>query len=154
MSLVYPEDPKSWMTDLGPVGKAREWTESGKVTPLPSWLPKEENDMHTQILQKGGWTGPLNYYKQAMAGVTAASEQGVPSEQNFIRKPSFYIGASKDYICLEAMHRPSTEKWAKGGFETVSIDAGHWVHLEKRKEFDDALSAWLEKTFGIGGAKI
>ena len=150
MSLVYSEKPELWKTDLCPIGKVREWTESGEERPLPAWLNKEEHTIHTSILLKKGFTGPLNWYKQSIAGVTTKHEGELSDEVKTITVPVFYIGAQKDYVGLEAQARASTQQWSKGGFETTSIDAGHWVYIEKRKEYDEALKGWLEKTYSSG----
>lgn len=32
-----------------------------EVASLPSWLPKEEFEEHKEIMEKGGYTGPLNW---------------------------------------------------------------------------------------------
>ena len=50
MSLVNPEDPRSWSTDFDPVGKGHGMNKVGEGKPLSSWLPEEEHGRHIQSL--------------------------------------------------------------------------------------------------------
>ena len=53
-SLIYPSDPKLWVTNLCPIGAARKWIEDGKTGPLPSWLTEEEAKTHERIMMMKG----------------------------------------------------------------------------------------------------
>lgn len=61
-SLLYPTLPEDWKTTMGPFGAAKEWVSNGKVAPLPTWMTEEEAETRNKIFQKGGYTGPLNWY--------------------------------------------------------------------------------------------
>jgi hypothetical protein len=41
-SLVFPEEPETWRTDLAPIGAAEAWISANKMTPYPTWLTAEE----------------------------------------------------------------------------------------------------------------
>lgn len=60
-SLIYPNDPEIWKSELCVKGKAKEWLQNGKMNTLPVWLSKEEFNEHQEILIKGGYTGPTNW---------------------------------------------------------------------------------------------
>ena len=78
-SLLYPSDPEIWKRDLGPVGKAAAYIGSGKTTALPSWVSAEEYAVRERIFSKGGYRGPLNWYKAAMRAVNTADEEMIGS---------------------------------------------------------------------------
>jgi hypothetical protein len=60
-SLLYPRDPEDWKSTMGPIGAAKELVSNGKTGPLPTWLSEEDARKREGILQKGGYTGPLNW---------------------------------------------------------------------------------------------
>jgi hypothetical protein len=86
MSILYPQDPKSWFTDMAPRDKLKEWVLSDKVTPPPSYLSDkvshflckimasplnhyfQDFDRQKAELLKGGMGGPLCWYKQYATG--------------------------------------------------------------------------------------
>jgi hypothetical protein len=41
MCILYPRDPRSWLTDMAPIDKIKEWVISDKVTPPPVYLTEE-----------------------------------------------------------------------------------------------------------------
>jgi soluble epoxide hydrolase/lipid-phosphate phosphatase len=61
LSLMYPQHPEDWKVTMGPLGAAKEWITSGKVTPLPAWLSEEDVQKRMHIFEKGGYTAPLNW---------------------------------------------------------------------------------------------
>lgn len=70
ISLVYSTTPERWITHMGPAGAAKEWLITGQVAPPPSWITEEENETYIGIFQKGGSTGPLNWYCHPFSYIT------------------------------------------------------------------------------------
>jgi hypothetical protein len=61
ISLIHPDNSELHKTELCPRGKAKEWIEAGKTTPLPSYESGKEREMRIKQFEEGGWTGPLNW---------------------------------------------------------------------------------------------
>lgn len=40
-SIVFPDDPLIWKTDMAPLGKAREWVEQNKQRPRAAFWTAE-----------------------------------------------------------------------------------------------------------------
>ncbi|KAL1849810.1 hypothetical protein Plec18167_008429 [Paecilomyces lecythidis] len=133
-SLVYPTVPEVWKTDMGPVGAAKRWVTSGKVTAPPPWLSQEELDTHSRILQKGGYTGPLNWYKSAARGVNQEyNSKFTTDESKSLDIPSLLVTATYDGACPPQFQKPNTEKYLRN-LRTEQFDCGHWIPLEKADE--------------------
>ncbi|GAD96888.1 epoxide hydrolase, putative [Paecilomyces variotii No. 5] len=133
-SLVYPTVPEVWKTDMGPLGAAKKWITSGKVTPPPPWLSQEELDTHTRILQKGGYTGPLNWYKAAARGINQEFvSKFTTDESKSLDIPSLLVTATYDCACPPQFQKPRTEQYLRKS-RTEQLDCGHWIPLEKADE--------------------
>lgn len=131
-----------------PIGEIRKFVEADKREPKPSWLTDDEVAMHKKILvDMGGHDAPLNWYKQAMRGLSAAEEEGMPDEQRMIKKPLLYVRTEKDYICLPQRNEEATRKFATN-MQVASVDSSHWLMLEKPKETNEAFERF------IGGLKL
>ncbi|KAJ7640194.1 Alpha/Beta hydrolase protein [Mycena rosella] len=100
MSILYPQDPKSWLTDMAPRDKLKEWVVSDKVTPPPSYLTEEDFTRQKTELLKGGMAGPLCWYKQYATGVVVNDDKLVPKENYIIKQPVFFAATHEDYICV------------------------------------------------------
>ena len=97
-------------------------------------------------MQAGGYTGPLNWYKQAMAGVTHASEKKLNPNypETKFEIPTLFIGCEKDAICVPAIQ----EHGFQGLFGDLTykvVGAGHWLMLEKPEETWEILRGWIEE---------
>lgn len=145
-SLMYPVDPNMWITNMCEPGGLEAWLKENKTTDLAPWMTTEEIQKHAQILKAGGYTGPLNWYKQAMAGITHASELKMnPSyKKTVIDTPTLFIGTAKDVICIPALQEAAM-KSAFTNLTVETLDTGHWVMLEKPKEMWDVLSGFIDK---------
>lgn len=57
--------------------------------------------------------------------------------------------AKYDYVCFAEFAITEMEKYAQGGLTIVEFDTGHWTHLEKPEEHNDALDRWVTNTFKL-----
>ncbi|MCJ1396073.1 hypothetical protein MMC18_008961 [Xylographa bjoerkii] len=132
-SLLYPSDPDLWMTDFCPVGKAAAFISGGKTTALPSWVSAEEFAVREQILTKGGYRGPLNWYKAAMRGINTADEDEVPPEHKPCPLPTLLIVSKLDYATRADMQIMKSTEWCPQ-LQIETLDCGHWIQLERPDE--------------------
>ncbi len=108
-------------------------------------LPPEELQVFIDAFRAGGFTGPINWYRNWTRNweLTAGVEQRV-------RVPSLFIGARDDVLIaphhIEAM-RPHVED-----LEIHMIDdCGHWTQQEQPERFNAILIDWLERRRAAAG---
>ena len=100
--------------------------------------------MHKQIFHNG-YDGALDWYRAGTQGVNDEDEQR-PGLDPSVRVPVLSILAKKDVIVA-----PGTDQMMKmliTDLETVEVDSGHWVQLDKRDEFNEILKGWVDKADG------
>jgi pimeloyl-ACP methyl ester carboxylesterase len=124
---------------LCPIGKARAWVESGKVDKLPSWETKKERDDRIKLFTKGGFTGPLNWYKVQIRNIDAPAFEAIPPENIVLNIPVLFVGGDQDYATRsEIMYQVADLGKQQGWLPTVEVKiiagASHWLLLEKPKE--------------------
>ncbi|KAE8158538.1 putative epoxide hydrolase [Aspergillus tamarii] len=129
-TLLYPHDPLLWKSDFAPTGKAAEFVRSGRITPLPSWFPLNEYTIHDRIFSKGGYAGPMSWYKAAIAGVDAEDDAAIPKEDRLCPVPNLFLAAKQDYVCRADLQSISSREVAPNG-TIEEVDTGHWVQLEE-----------------------
>jgi len=61
MSLIYTDDPALQKNHFCPPGKVEEWLRSGTIAPRPKWISAQEAAVHSKVMLKGGYSGPLNW---------------------------------------------------------------------------------------------
>jgi soluble epoxide hydrolase/lipid-phosphate phosphatase len=84
-------------------GGLEAWIKEKKTTELAPWFAPDY-ETHVKILKRSGYAGPLNWYKQVMAGITFASEARDDPDHTTTKFdiPALYIGCAQDYICIPA----------------------------------------------------
>jgi soluble epoxide hydrolase/lipid-phosphate phosphatase len=123
-----------------------EWIKERKTTKLAPWVKQTELDTHDKILKAGGYTGPLNWYKQGMAGVTHASELKISPEYESIKitTPTLFVGCEKDMVCLPAFQLARMKDFIQD-LTVKSLESSHWVMIEKPKEMWEFVQGWIEE---------
>jgi pimeloyl-ACP methyl ester carboxylesterase len=144
-SLLFPADPTVWIKNMCEPGGEEAWIRAKKTTELAPWFAPDY-DTHVKILKKTGYTGPLNWYKQVMAGVTFASEKRINPDHAATKFdiPALYIGCTKDYVCIPAFQEAGM-KDSFSDFTSKSLDAGHWCMSEKPQETWDTIVEFIEE---------
>lgn len=127
-------------------GATEAWFNEGKTSEIASWVSQEDLETHGKILQSGGLTGPLNWYKQAMAGITHASEARISPDYattNFTT-PTLYIGCANDPVCLPDV-QVAGMKDNFSDFTVKMLNTGHWCMIEKPEELWELTHNWIEE---------
>ncbi|KAJ7493644.1 alpha/beta-hydrolase [Mycena latifolia] len=143
MSILYPQDPKSWFTDAAPRDKLKEWVISDKVTPPPSYLSDKDFNRQKAELLKGGMAGPLCWYKQYATGVVVNDDKLVPKENYVIKQPVFFAAAHEDYICVPKVALV-TMKDVCPNLTVRDYQTDHWVQLAAPEKVNKDLLEWIE----------
>ncbi|RDL35200.1 putative epoxide hydrolase 2 [Venustampulla echinocandica] len=148
-SLAYPTNPEIWRTHMGPIGAAKAWVTANTIKPLPAWLSESEAAVHNQIFSKGGYTGPLNWYKAAIRGLNAEDDAEIPEERKFVNARTLVVVSDQDYVTrAEVAEQLSAVRLRDFSIKKV-VGCGHWIPVEKKDEFSEILVQFAE---GAGGA--
>ncbi|EEA23360.1 hypothetical protein TMatcc_002219 [Talaromyces marneffei ATCC 18224] len=133
-SMLYSTTPEDWKAHMGTEGGAKGWVISGRVAPPPSWMSDEEVATHVQILRKGGYTGPLNWYKSFIRGIDRPFHaQFTTDESKNLNIPALVVTAKYDYGSRPEFQIPAAEKHLS--IRRIEMfDCSHWIPLEKPKE--------------------
>ena len=111
--------------------RAEEWIKRNETTAPPDWMTVQDFDTHVEVMSKGGYTGPLNWYKAAIRGVDNRYDESLPKPLYRVEdKPLLYVGGKRDYITTVEMNIDRTSKWVNSpGIEIW--ECGHWIQLEE-----------------------
>lgn len=116
---------------------AMDRKESGGV----ALLNAEEKQYYVDAFEKGGFTGPINWYRNWSKNW--ATTEGVPQQ---VKVPTLFIGAVDDVIIpleyIESM---------KPGVDDLEIhmveNCGHWTQQEKPDEVNEVMLEWLARRY-------
>ncbi|KAL4255492.1 AB hydrolase superfamily protein [Pleurotus pulmonarius] len=146
-SALYPADPAVWRRHFAPLGAFRTWVESGNTAAVGAWLSDEDRKVQIEALLKGGMTGPLSWYKAWTSGLSAKEDKGIPIRSPAISKPTFFAATTQDFVCVV---KPQINIMAKAcaDLKIHEFEAGHWVMMEKKDEFNEVFGSWLEDLSG------
>lgn len=137
---------------MGPIGKAKEYITSGRKGPKPTWISEEELDAHSSVMLRGGYTGPLNWYKAASANVDRPNLPKIPEEHLTLKFPVLIIAAKEDYITRPEMAFKAAQEGKEQGYlpdvEVKQFETGHWVQLEKPRELCETIVEFVERKMG------
>lgn len=133
-SMLYSTTPEDWKAHMGTEGASKEWIINGRSALPPSWMSGEEVDTHVQILKKGGYTGPLNWYKSFIRGVDKPFHvKFTTDESKNLDIPALVVTAKYDYGSRPEFQIAAAEKHLTNR-RIEMFDCSHWIPLEKPKE--------------------
>ncbi|KAF5365415.1 hypothetical protein D9758_010818 [Tetrapyrgos nigripes] len=154
LNILYPEDPKTWITDMGPIDAIRDSISSGKVLPSASWLSSEDKAHQKKVIQDGGLAAPTCYYKAKVRGVHNAEDQALPPTAFPFDVPIFFGGATEDFICIAPVYKQIMDQIYSGsqagvGYTYREFKANHWVMMQIPDEFNRELAEWIQRVTGV-----
>ena len=98
----------------------------------------------TESLERNGFWGPTAYYLNH--DVNREYTLSADKRSVTLRMPVLFIEARWDHVCATSCSRlPDSMRYHCGNLTEVSIEAAHWVGLEKAAEVNDAVAKWLMK---------
>ncbi len=104
-------------------------------------LNQEERHIYTEAFEAGGFTGPINWYRNWSRNWESAKDV-----EQTVNVPTLFIGAEDDVIIspaqIEAMkpYVPDLE------IQMIK-NCGHWTQQEKPEEVNSMILEWLERRF-------
>jgi pimeloyl-ACP methyl ester carboxylesterase len=106
-----------------------------------SFMSEAELDLYAEAYRRGGFFGPVSWYRTAAINVRQAQAYG----DQRIRQPSGFLCGDKEIVLqmipavLEGMRRLCDELRT----DIVLPDAGHWIQQERPIEVTEALLGFL-----------
>lgn len=145
-------DKKGLMRDLLCTrGALREYLLADKRVSVKAYARdgkvKEE---WTLSKKKGGFSGPLCWYKAMAHNHHYVAERAIPEERFKVRVPMLYIGAAQDAVNLPAMMDKPAKQGLLPDLTKRQLESGHWLPMEKPKEVEEVLREWLGRFQGNG----
>jgi len=142
MSLLFPYDPLISKTHFAPLNMLEEWITSDRTVELPAYMSAEELEKHKAPLLKHGLAGPLNWYKNAVYGLSTADDTQIPTDRYKITVPSFYGGGANDFVCRAEQQKQALVVHSTNATIRV-FDTPHWVQLVAPERVNEELGEWL-----------
>ena len=117
----------------------------GKLSAIPLECTSLDEHLYSSLLRsekKHGFFGPTSWYLNSKANAEYAK-----SEKNggVLEFPVLYIDSKYDSVCSASLAPKVAEsqKQATKNLRIETIEAEHWVQLDKPKEVNEALEKWL-----------
>jgi len=148
VSMLYPHDPRVWVTNMAPKGALKEWMLADKMMPTASYITEEEKQMVIQTLLKNGLAGPLCWYKVHVHGAYTEDYKGIPPERYGVQHPVFFAACKRDFLCSPALGLASTSKLCPN-LTVKEFDTDHWVQLAAPDELNSALKEWADSIAAV-----
>lgn len=141
MSLVFCADKKEWEPWFRPLGKMKQFVEKDDRLPIGKWYTEDLQQNHLQAFGcKDGYKGAARWYRMWMDNLGAVDEEGLDRFQ--IQIPALYAGVGEDDR-TPGQQELMLREWVPG-LKTVRVNAGHWVHLERPEETNQAIMQLLQ----------
>ena len=98
-------------------------------------MSEDELAVFVSALEKGGFTGSINWYRNLDRNWHLLAEV-----DPIIRQPALMIYGARDLI-------PKSDRLARfvPNVDVVTLDCGHWIQQEKPEETNQAILSWLAR---------
>ncbi len=153
----FAEDPRRFINALmrrRQFRKGRSEKRRGKRPPLSLlWLmeqeqpggepllSEEELDVYATAFAEGGFTGPINWYRN-----WAANWKSTKGVDQTVRVPALFIGADSD-IVISRKRIAAMTPYVEDLEIRMIEDCGHWTQQEKPAELNRIMLDWLARRY-------
>ncbi|KAL1662878.1 Alpha/Beta hydrolase protein [Schizophyllum commune] len=142
--LAFPKDHSMWKTYMNPVGGVDPLLEQGKRFEAGDYVTEEDRKIWREQFQKGGLTGPLNWYKMASRALQTSDGLDISVDTLKVTKPYLYIGGTSDYVCRPELQDRDMRKVCADLRIEVFEGVGHWLQLELPGRVNETIEGWAE----------
>lgn len=104
-------------------------------------MSEEELDVFVEAFNKGGFRGPVNWYRN----ITRNWEASANNPRTRIEVPCGMIYGAYDVV----PHGGDVSEYVPN-LETITLDCGHWIQQEKPDEVNAFLLDWLQRNAPVG----
>ncbi|KAF4470262.1 alpha beta-hydrolase [Fusarium albosuccineum] len=143
-TLLYTDNSDYFQKYFAPIGEYKKWLLAGRIAPWTKYLEEESKSIFKRIYNfHGGFDGPLKTYKSMIRDVNLAHENAIPESAAYIKQPVVLITAARDRIALPEAQVNNTKPFA-ADINITSVDAGHFLQVEKPQEVNKKLEAFIK----------
>ncbi|KAH0831653.1 hypothetical protein AYO21_01852 [Fonsecaea monophora] len=140
-------EPETWLETLCYPDGVRNFVLADKRQPTMAYATEERKQKWIASMKEGGFDAPLNYYRSMVFGVQHKADAKIPKENIHVKCPFLFWGGKRDMVCRPELLQGSLDAGLIPDSTQVVVDSGHWAHLDKPKEFGEALVGWLKAKF-------
>lgn len=141
MDVLFTADPSTWTPHFHSLQGFKDFVEQGRRQRTGDWYPAELRARHVQLFgRRDGHRGPSQYYKMLDQNLSLRDEEGHGDFQ-MGRFPKLLVVPEQPAAATE-MQIGMLGAWAPG-LVVVTVDSGHWVHLERAEETNRAIEAMI-----------
>lgn len=127
-----------------PIGAIQSYYASHSTGPIAPWITSEETAIHEKIFDPtdGGYDPPLKWYKCQMSPLNAKDEKEIPKEKWSVGQKTLLVTCKRDPIGVPVLQVEGMKPWVRD-MVAREVDAGHWGHQERAREFNEILEEFL-----------
>ncbi|KAH6638715.1 putative epoxide hydrolase 2 [Boeremia exigua] len=139
-SLYYTSNTTNWVEHFNKVGMLQKWLAADQTAEYGNeFITNSTREQWVSITRaQGGLEAPLKWYKAFLQGINSADEDDIRSTSGKIEQPSLFIAAEQDTVGIPAAQLSAMLPYAPA-MQIRTIDAGHFVHVEKAREVNEVL---------------
>jgi soluble epoxide hydrolase / lipid-phosphate phosphatase len=140
--------PETWLDLLCAPDGMRNFVTADKRQPTMPYATEERRQKWIASFKDApGLQAPLNYYNSMVQNIQGEANKNISKDAVAINVPFLFWGGQRDYVCRPELLGPSEQAGLIPDCTKVVVDSGHWAHLDKPKEFGEALVGWLKEKF-------
>ncbi|KAI1862336.1 uncharacterized protein JN550_010198 [Neoarthrinium moseri] len=141
MDIMFAADPRTWYKFFHPLGGMKDFVEGQHRQEVGEWFYRELQQKHLEVFKRlDGYLGPSRYYQMLDQNLSLPDEEELKDFK--ITIPALVVIPSTPAHSAQ-MQVQITSSWVPR-LLVRTIDSGHWVHLEKSNETNEALEELLQ----------
>ncbi|KAJ3469987.1 hypothetical protein MRS44_000086 [Fusarium solani] len=141
MSLIFCRDRQAWDEWFHPLGMMKQFVTEDRRLTIGPWYTEELQKEHLKAFGvSDGYKGASRWYRMWVDNLFAPDEKGFDDFQ--ISQPALFVVPQEPEQSM-LQQQQMLASWAPK-LQTVKLDAGHWIHLERPEETNTAIQKFLE----------
>lgn len=142
--VLHYQEPGLAESEIMP--DVRKWLDSTirRLAKRTEFLTEKELDYYTSAFQKGGITGPINYYRNINRNWETTPE--LAGKQ--VMQKSLIIMAENDPILIP-QSAEGMEKYVPNLTKKIIKECGHWTQQEQPEQVNSMIIEWLKDLKGV-----
>lgn len=142
--VLHYQEPGLAESEIMP--DVRKWLDSTirRLAKRSEFLTDKELDYYASAFQKGGITGPINYYRNINRNWETTPE--LANKQ--VTQKSLIIMAENDPILIP-QSAEGMEKYVPNLTKKLIKDCGHWTQQEQPEQVNSMIIEWLKDLKGV-----
>jgi soluble epoxide hydrolase/lipid-phosphate phosphatase len=142
MTLMFCADSNLWNDWFHPMGKMKQFVTEDQRTPVGPWYSEDLQRKHLEAFGRpDGYKGATRWYRMWVENLFAPDEKGYETTE--IQTPALFV-LPKEPEASSQQQEKMLKQWVTN-LDTVRLDSGHWIHLEKAGDTNEVIENFLQK---------